>query len=538
MAARIFADHALLGARIRTLDPDRPAATAVAFRAGTIVAVGSDAEVRAACDGATEVIDLGGTALVPGLTDSHIHPFLGSDGALGADLTGVTTLDGIRDALRAERARCGDGDWVRGYALAYEAFPDGGIDGRLIEEAVGGNPALLSFFDFHTALASPEALRRAGVDGPRSFTEAAEVVCVDGAPTGELRESGAIALVLEAVPEPTDEERLQRYRTTFERMNTVGLTGGHVMIGSPQLFEVCREMDARGWMTVRCIVPLHQEPDIGDDEIAARLPLLGERGQMWRGGTAKFFIDGVVETGTAWLYEPDANGGGTVPFWPTEERYASVVSRFARAGFACTTHAVGDRAVRAALDAYRAAGPVPGRRHRIEHIETLQDHDLPRFAAEGVCASMQPLHMENNQADQTDPWSRALGPERSNRAFRTRDIWDSGALVCLGSDWPVARFDPRLGMGWCRLRREPGHPERGSYGPDQALTGLETLLGYTRNPAALAGESALNGCIREGYRADLTGFAHDPVDVDADDLLQLPVTLCVVDGAVRHRSGV
>jgi predicted amidohydrolase YtcJ len=536
MASRSFADLALVGARIRTLDPDRPSATAVAMRAGTIVAVGSDDEVRAACDGATEVIDLEGTAVVPGLTDSHIHPFLGSDGALGADLTGVTTLDGVLDALRAERARCGDGAWIRGYALAYEAFPDGGIDGRLIEEAVGGNPALLSFFDFHTALASPAALRLAGVDGPRSFTEAAEVVCIDGAPTGELRETGAIGLVLEAVPEPTDEERLQRYRATFERMNAVGLTGGHVMIGSPQLFEVCRELDARGWMTARCVVPLHQEPDIGDDEIAARLPLLGERGRMWRGGTAKFFIDGVVETGTSWLYEPDANGGGTVPFWPTEERYASVVARFARAGFACTTHAVGDRAVRAALDAYRAAGPVPGGMHRIEHIETLQDHDLPRFAAENVCASMQPLHMENNSADQTDPWSRALGPERSGRAFRTRDIWDTGALVCLGSDWPVARFDPRLGMGWCRLRREPGHPERGSYGPGQALTGLETLLGYTRNPARLIGEAALNGCIREGYRADLTGFAEDPVDIDADDLVGLPVTLCVVDGTVRHRA--
>jgi predicted amidohydrolase YtcJ len=538
MAARSFADLAFVGARIRTLDPDRPAATAVAMRAGTIIAVGSDAEVRASCDGATEVIDLAGTALVPGLTDSHIHPFLGSDGALGADLTGVTTLEGVRDALRAERARCGDGSWVRGYALAYEAFPDGGIDGRLIEEAVGGNPALISFFDFHTALATPEALRRAGVDGPRTFTEASEVVCVAGAPTGELREPGAISLVMEAVPEPTDEERLLRYRTTFERMNAVGLTGAHVMIGSPQLYEVCREMDARGWMTVRCVVPLHQEPDIGDDEIAARLPLLGERGQMWRGGTAKFFIDGVVETGTAWLYEPDTNGGGTVPFWPTEERYASVVGRFARAGFACTTHAVGDRAVRAALDAYRAAGPVPGGMHRIEHIETLQDHDLPRFAAEHVCASMQPLHMENNQADQSDPWSRALGPERSGRAFRARDIWDTGALVCLGSDWPVARFDPRRGMGWCRLRREPGHPERGAYGPDQALTGLETLLGYTRNPAALAGEGAMSGCIREGYRADLTGFADDPVEVDADDLLELPVTVCVVAGAVRHRSDV
>jgi predicted amidohydrolase YtcJ len=149
---------------------------------------------------------------------------------------------------------------------------------------------------------------------------------------------------------------------------------------------------------------------------------------------------------------------------------------------------------------------------------------------------MQPLHMENNSADKTDPWSRTLGPERSARAFRTRDLWDSGALVCLGSDWPVARFDPRRGMGWCRLRREPGHPERGAYGPDQALSGLETLLGYTRNPAQLVGEGNLNGCIREGYRADLTAFAEDPVDLDPDQLLELPVTLTVVDGTVRHRG--
>src|SRR5262249_54220140 len=194
----------------------------------------SDAEVRDACDASTETIDLAGAALVPGLTDSHIHPFLGSDGALGADLTGITTLDGIRDALRAERARCGDGAWVRGYALAYEAFPDGGIDGRLIEDAVGGTPALISFFDFHTALATPAALQLAGVDGPRQFEEAAEVVCVDGAPTGELRESGAIGLVMEAVPEPTDEERLLRYRPTFERMDARGLTGAHAVIGAPQ----------------------------------------------------------------------------------------------------------------------------------------------------------------------------------------------------------------------------------------------------------------------------------------------------------------
>ena len=268
-------------------------------------------------------------------------------------------------------------------------------------------------------------------------------------------------------------------------MNAVGLTGGHVMIGSPQLYEVCREMDARGWMTVRCIVPLHQEPDIADDEIAARLPLVGERGQMWRGGTAKFFIDGVVETGTAWLYEPDTNGGGTVPFWPTEERYASVVARFARAGFACTTHAVGDRAVRAALDAYRAAGPrvrahAPHRAHR--------DAAGPRPAAvrRGGRVRLDAAAPPGEQLRPTSP-IRGAGRSAPSAAAARSGRATSGTPARSSASARTGRWRGSIrarGMGWCRLRREPGHPERGSYGPDQALTGLETLLGYTRNPAA------------------------------------------------------
>ena len=126
---------------------------------------------------------------------------------------------------------------------------------------------------------------------------------------------------------------------------------------------------------------------------------------------------------------PTPQGGGTEPFWPDPDRYARAVHLFAKAGFQCVTHATGDRAVRAALDAYRAAGAVPGVRHRVEHIETLQDHDLPRFAAEGVAASMQPLHMQWRRADHTDSWAGRLGRERTSRAWRTRDLLDSGALA-------------------------------------------------------------------------------------------------------------
>ena len=202
---------ALVNGRIRTLDHERPWATALASRDGVVVAVGDDAEVRALCGPATEVVDLRGGMAVPGLTDSHQHPFLGTADAVGADLTGLRTLDEVLDALRRERAAGPADGWVRGYALKYEAFAESGIDGRLLEDAVGGAPTVLKFMDFHTSLATPAALALAGVDGPRSFTEAAEVVCRDGRPTGELRETGAMALVDAVVPEPGPQELLARY---------------------------------------------------------------------------------------------------------------------------------------------------------------------------------------------------------------------------------------------------------------------------------------------------------------------------------------
>ena len=142
---------------------------------------------------------------------------------------------------------------------------------------------------------------------------------------------------------------------------------------------------------------------------------------------------------------------------------------FAEHGFACTTHACGDRGVREALDAYRDAGAWPGIRHRIEHIETLQDFDLPRFAAEGVVASMQTQHMMWLDPGRRCNWTTRMGDARCDRAFPTRSLWESGAIVSLGSDWPVARFDPRIGMASAQLRHAPGNGREPF--DDQALTG-------------------------------------------------------------------
>jgi predicted amidohydrolase YtcJ len=525
--SRTSADLAILGARIRTLDPDRPAATAVAIRGGEIVAVGSDAEVREACDGATEHVDGGGLAIVPGITDSHMHPMWATDLAVGVDASACPDREALAAALRTERERVGPDAIVRAWSLDYAHF--GELDGRDLERMAGG-PALGVFFDLHTYLATPGVLAQAGVTGPEAFPDASEIVMSDGRPTGELREFSAFFRVADRLPGATREARLARVREVLADLNAAGIAATHVMDGSPESYELLAELEATGGLTLRMIVPLWIQPGHDDATQEAWLAHRDAHGELWRGGTAKFFIDGVVETGTAWLEEPDTRGGGTHAFWPDPDRYAAAV-----AGFACTTHAVGDRAVRAALDAYAAAGPPRRGRHRIEHLETLGDETLDRVAAEGVAASMQPLHMQWRQPDGSDEWSLRLGRSRTARAFRTGDLLRSGAVLPLGSDWPVAPYDPRYGMAWARLRRRPGRRDDAPFEPEQRLTGLQALEGYTAAAAAVAGEQDVAGRIAPGFRADLTAFASDPVDTPADDLVDVPVRLTVVGGRIVHR---
>ncbi|WP_026910945.1 amidohydrolase [Patulibacter minatonensis] len=563
-------DLVLLNARVRTLDPERPSATAIGIAGGRIAVVGDAADVRPHAGPGTETIDLAGAAVVPGLIDAHTHPFKGAIDARGADLTGARDLDEVRRRLAAERARTADGDWVLGFGLGYDVFAATGAHGHLIEDAVGGAPAFLLLMDLHTALVSPRALKLAGVTGPRAFDEQSEVVCADGVPTGELREWAAMDLVRDQIPELTGEQRHALYVAQLRRFAALGITGTHAMDGSLATHDTLRRLEADGDLPIRVVAPFWITPDTPRDEWSVLAEHRDAHGRRWRGGVAKFFVDGVIDSGTGWLVDPDTEGDGTLPFWPDPARYREAVAFFASRGFQCATHACGDRAVREALDAYRAtgeagvplheagvplhpaltagapsgvasrsgAGADPAARripHRVEHIETIQPEDLPRFAAEGVTASMQTQHMMDLAPDRSDNWSRRLGPDRCDRAFRTRELWGTGALVALGSDWPVVGLDPREGMASARLRRNPSDPAQAPY-DDQALDGLQALVGYTRNAAAAVGEDDRRGTIRAGFDADLTVFAVDPVTTAAEDLLALPVLLTVVDGEIVHRA--
>ena len=303
-----------------TLDPERPAATAVAVAGGTIVAVGDDHQIRAFADGGTQVVDGAGMAVVPGLVDAHQHPI---DGALthsGLDLSDVHTVPQLQEALRAARSALRNGEWLRGHSLAYEVFADQAASADLIEPAVDGAPALLTFFDQHTALASRAALAAAAITGPRAFEDTSEIVCVDGRPTGELREVSAWALVEAAAPERSAAERRSLVARSLREQNAAGLTGVHAMDGSPQALEDYRALEESGQLTVRVRVPFNIDPGTPVPQYPALVAERNRRGRLWRAGSIKFFLDGVVESGTAWLFEPDSAAPARRPSGPTWRR--------------------------------------------------------------------------------------------------------------------------------------------------------------------------------------------------------------------------
>ena len=233
-----------------------------------------------------------------------------------------------------------------GWGLDYNVFAQSGISSEVIDEAVGGAPAALTFMDFHTLLASTHALELARVDGPRTFAEHAEVVCVDGRPTGELRENAAMDLVRDAMPVLSPEQRYDLCAQHLRRLAAVGLTGTHMMDGTLAWLDLLARLESRGDLVTRILAPFTIEPDTPEELWEVYAACGGAHGRRWRAGVAKFFIDGVIDSGTGWLVEPDAEGAGRDSFWPDVDRYRRAVAFFADRGFQCVTHATGDMGVR------------------------------------------------------------------------------------------------------------------------------------------------------------------------------------------------
>lgn len=544
-------DVIILADTIHTMEgrpAGNPAPQAVAVRSGVIAAVGS----RSDAEGwpAAEVIDFGAAVLTPGLVDCHIHPVFGLELTRGRDMSGAKDLAKVRALLRAEAEATPSGDWVRAWGLDPNVFGSAAAHRELIDDVVSGRPCLIRLFDGHSALASSRALELAGITGRRKFDQASEVVCdPSGRPTGLLLEAAAVDLVAQLMPAEPFDERKTRLAEIFRQFSRAGLTGAHVMDcgeGSLELFRALEdeapESDPDGGLPLRLRVSPWCMPGSGEEDWRRLAEQIGVGGKRWEVAGIKLFVDGTVDNGTAWLFEPDVYGESVAPFWPRPEEYAAAVRFFAGRGIPTATHAIGDAGVAAVLDAFDSLPPAvrsdaPEAVHRIEHLETVPDALIEKFSRAGLVASMQPTHCTHySRADQSDNWSTRLGTERANNAWRCADLRAAGTTLGLGSDWPIAPFEPLPILADAQLRRRAGHPGEQPVVPGQALTALQALEGYTSHAAKAAGEWAVSGSVTVGKRADFTVFDVDPLTVAPDDLAAARVLATFVDGRAQHLS--
>lgn len=527
------ADSIVLASKIHTLDPEKPAATALAIRGGRIAAVGHYREVERHRGADTVIHDYGQATIVPGLNDSHTHVVSGLDLARGLQLTDREHLAEVQLIVRNAAEATGPDGWVTGWGVDPNLFSESGFNGRIFDEATGAVPMFLRMRDGHSAVVNSAALAAAGITGRVDFADESFIdVDDDGRPTGYLVEFSAIDLVMKVLPQEPFEVRAEQLRGVLNGMSEVGITSTHVMDFAEGSGDLIAHLETVGDLPLRLRFSPWVNAGASLVELEEAAALQGTGGRRWRVEGVKFFIDGTIDNGSAWLETPDSYGENKESVWTDPEDFQKALRFFIDRGIPTATHAIGDKGVRYVLEALEAAGDSRDlAAHRIEHIETLPDELIARFAKLGVAASMQPVHgTHHTRADRTDNWSVRLGPERAARGWRCRDLREAGVTVALGSDWPITPFDPRAMMADSILRRPVERPDLEPIQPEQALTPLMALEGYTSHAAYAAGHSLETGTITVGKRADLTVMGSDPLQVSAEELARTIIVTTFVDG--------
>jgi predicted amidohydrolase YtcJ len=548
------ADLVVTNARVYAADGTSTLHEALAVRGDRIVAVGRDADMAAIRGPHTTAIDAGGRTVVPGFNDTHLHLFEGGFAAERADVSAAATVDAVQQELRAFAAAHPDRPWVLGEGWRYNTFPGGLPTRAQLDAAVPDRPAFIRCFDYHTAWVNSKALALAGITRETPDPINGRVVRdpTTGEPTGVLQES-AQGLVSGLLPPPTPDERLAVLDAVTTRLHAAGVTSVQNALGSADEFAVYARARTDGRLRLRIysavsptgLFSSEPPPAItgemvdGWDALRARYPA----DASFRLGMVKLFVDGVIETHTAKLLAPYANRATTGPSNYTPEELTRIVTLLDRRGWQVMMHAVGDGAVRMALDAIAAAAvanpaPTRGRRHRIDHIETLDPADAPRFASVGVVASMHPggiyrIVPPRPAGDRPRPptasvWSANIGPERAARGGRWKRIRDAGGRVVLGSDWPVASFDPSG-----RLFQVAVAPPREGR-PDVRLAMMAAIDAYTSHAAYLEFEEGRKGTLAPGQLADFVVLATDVFSTPPASPADLQVVTTVFGGKVVY----
>lgn len=528
----------------------------VSIRDGIITEIGTGP----AAVPASRTIKAAGKLLTPGFVDAHVHTTFGGQEALACDISGADSLeaalqmvrDYVADTNRDDGATDPANDWVIGGGWSMAHFPGGDPTADILDVACPDRPAILLSADHHSAWVNTQAMTAAGLD-ETSTAPAGGVIVADsaGRPTGCLHES-AIDLVSAHVPSASEEEVLAGLREGQRYLNSLGVTawmdaivgdyGGHrdpydTYVGASESGELRSEVVGSLWW------PRGVE-DI--DAEVARLTDLARSDGRFRATSVKFMLDGIVESRTAAMtteYTCTCGGFGTSYF--TRDHLEASFAALDAAGFDIHCHAIGDAAVKAALDAFEAvrsqgtagtgttgAADTGERRHHIAHVQVVDPADVPRFAELGVTANLQALWAcyDEQMIDLNLPF---LGAERSGWLYPFGSLNRTGAHLAMGSDWPVSTANPWDAIHVALNRSHPTAADESPLLPDEAIDLMTALRAYTAGSAHLL-RSADNGHIRPGRPANLALASANPFTLPPTDIAEITNELTICDGRIVH----
>ncbi len=492
---------------------------AVAIQRGEVVAVGDEALALASAG--AEVQEIGGL-LLPSFGDGHAHPLFGGLEADGPEIRSQTSIEGIVAAVGEYAAAHPELEWIVGASYDSSLSPGGLFDARWLDEAVPDRPVMLRSWDYHTVWVNTRALELAGIDEHTPDPPLGEIPHrADGSPLGTLREWGAVELVGDLAGVPPLERRVQALERASAAYAGLGVTWVQDAWVEPTEVEAYLEAARTDRLKIRYNLALYADPRRGLDQVERLVELrqqvrdLGH--PLLTAETVKFFADGVVENETAALLEPYCGGGhdhlGILVWSP--EALARTVTAVDAAGFQPHIHAIGDRAVRNALDAIEAADLTNGPRDRravIAHLQLVDRRDLARLAHLDVVGNAEPYwaQLDALMTELTEP---RLGEERSAAQYPWATLIGLGTRLSFGSDWPVSTADPMLGIAVaCSRQTSDGVPEDG-WTAHERLSVEVALSAYTAGVAHQGFRNA--GTLEVGQAADLVELTQDPLTATA-----------------------
>jgi predicted amidohydrolase YtcJ len=530
------ADLVLLNGGIYTVDAERSWAEAAAVRDGVFVEIGPNAAIEPLVGPDTRVIDLAGRMALPGFHDAHVHPTMGGYALLGCDLDGLGSVETIIEKVTACALETDQG-WLEGHAFNLSLFGQDGPHKSLLDAVSMTRPIILWASDGHNAWANSVALELAGItadmaDPPLGVIERD----ADGSPSGTLRET-AQELVRTVMPKPTLESNVEALRAGIQHLNSFGVTSFIDAWVGLEDYQSYQAVDRAGDLTARVVTSLTYESGFAkhqgeefDQVLAGRNEFESER---LNHDSVKLFLDGVLEGETAALVEPYVGMHGKRGDLILEpEALNAAVTRFDAMGLQVHMHAIGDRAVRAGLDAFEAARRQNGasdNRHHISHLQLIHVDDIERFAALDTAANFQALWAW------PDDWIMelnlpVLGEERVQGMYPIASVARAGGRIVGGSDWNVSSANP-LDAIETAVRRQDAFAAGGPTLNENERVELAAMIdAYTINAAWVMHHENITGSIEVGKRADLVVLDRDLFAVPASEINEAKVVMTLLDG--------